>query len=428
MTQVGKASIIAVGMTELDVSALIGVQQAIRILDSIPVSPRIERISLSQALGRRLAQSISADRDCPPFDRSQMDGYAVRSSDVATTPVELRLVAEIAAGVALDRALEAGEAAAIMTGAPMPRGADGVVPIENTQKIDPDHIRIEQAENPKRIVAPRGSDCRAGKVVLEAGADLGPAQIATAAFVGAAHVDVYQRPRVAVLSTGNELVGFDQTPGEAAIRDSNGPMLVAQLAKWGCDVTDLGRCRDEAELVHASLRRGLAFDALFVTGGMSMGAYDFVPKTLVDLGVELRITKLKIKPGKPFVFGVKNSAESSCFVFGLPGNPVSAFVCANRFASRVITRIGGGVPFEPWLTGRLHIGLPANGPREFYQPATRIAPPGRDSSHGEFAMITPLTWVGSADLFTLASANALLVRPENDPPLPKGTVVRVLSL
>jgi len=144
--------------------------------------------------------------------------------------------------------------------------------------------------------------------------------------------------------------------------------------------------------------------------------------------VELKITKLRIKPGKPFVFGVHAKADHRCFVFGLPGNPVSAFVCATRFASRIIARLGGGQPSEPWLTGQLSLGLPANGPREFYQPATRLVPPGKDSTHGEFATITPLNWVGSADLFTLAQANALLVRPENDPPIPKGTVVRVLGI
>jgi molybdopterin molybdotransferase len=428
LTRVNKGSIIADCMTELDVSALIGVQQAIRILDSVAVSPHTERVSLLHALGRRLAQPIAADRDCPPFHRSQMDGYAVRSVDVATTPIELQLIGEIAAGVSFDRTIEAGQAVAIMTGAPLPAGADGVVPIENTRKLDELRVLIERADNPARMVALRGSDCRAGKVILDVGVELGPTQIAAAAFVGAAEVEVFQRPRVAVLSTGNELVGFDETPGESTIRDSNGPMLVALLTKWGCDVTDLGRCRDEADVVRASLQRGLAFDALFVTGGMSMGAYDFVPKTLVDLGVELKITKLRIKPGKPFVFGVHASGEHRCFVFGLPGNPVSAFVCASRFASRVIDRIGGGNPVENWLTGRLNVGLPANGPREFYQPATRIIPPGRDSTHGEFASISPLPWVGSADLFTLARANALIVRPENDPPLPKGTVVRVLSL
>jgi len=428
LTRSDKASIIADCMTELDVSALINVQQAIRILDSVAVSPRTERIQLRNALGRRLAQSINADRDCPPFDRSQMDGYAVRQADVTTTPVELQIVGEIAAGVSFDGTLEAGQAIAIMTGAPLPAGADGVVPIENTQQLDDNKVRIERADNPARMVAARGSDCRAGKVILEAGDELGPAQIAAAAFVGAAEVEVFQRQRVAVLSTGNELVDLSETPGSSTIRDSNGPMLVALLTKWGCDVTDLGRCRDEADVVRASLERGLAFDALFVTGGMSMGAYDFVPRTLIDLGVELKITRLRIKPGKPFVFGTKVSGDRHFFIFGLPGNPVSAFVCASRFASRVIARVGGGNPAEPWLTGRLGVGLPANGPREFYQPAIRIVPPGKDSTHGEFATITPLEWVGSADLFTLARANALIVRPENDPPLPKGTIVRVLSI
>ena len=432
-------------MAEPDVSSLLSVTQAIRIIDAAPVQPRRIRVPLADADGLRLAQTILTDRDYPPFDKSQMDGFAVCSADVNRTPADLKVIGEVAAGKSPDREIGAGEAMAIMTGAPLPAGASGVIPVEDTERIDADMVRILRADGGPRFVAPRGSDCPAGQVVLRPGALIGPTQIAVAATVGATELDVFARPRVAVLATGDELVATDQSPGPAQIRNSNNPMLVSLLRRLGCEVADLGVVRDEPDVIREALRRGLEFDALFVTGGMSMGEYDYVPRLLSDLGVKLKITKLRIKPGKPFVFGVREgeapaepdrpanasgSAEASpCrFVFGLPGNPVSAFVCTLRLASRLLMRMAGGAIEERWLTGRLDTGMPVNGPREFYQPAVRTVAPGRDSSHAEFATITPLKWKGSADLFTLARANVLLVRPENDPTLPKGTIVRVLEI
>jgi molybdopterin molybdotransferase len=251
--------------------------------------------------------------------------------------------------------------------------------------------------------------------------------------VGAWDVEVFDRPSVAVLGTGNELAGPGEDPGPGRIRNSNSPMIIALLRRLGCRVTDLGICRDEPDALRDRLREGLQnHDALFVTGGMSMGEYDFVPRLLVELGVELRITKLRIKPGKPFVFGIKRRDDHDNrgpgFVFGLPGNPVSAFVCTIRLASRLLQRLAGGEVQENWQSGRLEVGMVPNGPREFYQPVIRTNFAARNSAQSVIASIRPLTWKGSADLFTLASANALLVRGENEPPLPMGTVVRVLEI
>ncbi|HZN10914.1 MAG TPA: molybdopterin molybdotransferase MoeA, partial [Blastocatellia bacterium] len=242
---------------------------------------------------------------------------------------------------------------------------------------------------------------------------LGPAQLAAAASVGSAKVTVFARPRVGVLATGDELVPIDQVPGPAQIRNSNSLMLVSLLERLGCDVTDLGVVRDEPERVRDALGDGLRFDVLFVTGGMSMGAHDYVPRTLLDLGADLRITKLRIKPGKPFVFGVKGDR----FVFGLPGNPVSGFVCTVRLAARLLARMRGADPEPAWRSAVLQKPLPANGPREFYQPAVL--------HNGQ---VTPLEWKGSADVYTLAAANGLLVRGESEPALPAGNTVRVLEL
>jgi molybdopterin molybdotransferase len=460
---------------EPPVSDLITVAQAIKIIDQTPVEPRVAQVSVTESAGLRLAADILCDRDYPPFRKALMDGYAVRCEDVTQPPTELECVAEVAAGQTPNRTVNSGEAIAIMTGAPMPAGADGVVPVEDveTRARVGEKVRVLRAATPGRYIALPGSDGGKGQVVLTRGTLIGPPQIAVAASVGATQLGVFARPRVAVLGTGSELIPADANPTESQIRNSNNPMLVAQLRRSGCDVTDLGFVRDDPNLIREAIQRGFSFDALFITGGMSMGEYDYVPRLLLELGTDLKITKLRIKPGKPFVFGVGKGSVSALgaptggissspqgpasegtggtfalspqsvpsqslnpeprtlnppFIFGLPGNPVSAFVCTLRLASRLLARMAGGVVEERWVTGRVEAGLLANGPREFYQPVIRTVAPGTTSLRSGFASIVPLNWKGSADLFTLARANAMLVRGENEPPVPKGTVVRVLEI
>jgi molybdopterin molybdotransferase len=418
-------------------SDLISVPEALQIIDSVPVKPRTQRVHLEDAQGRRLAQDVVSDRDYPPFDKSLMDGYAVRCADVTTTPVELTVVGEIAAGLQPARPLGPREAFAIMTGAPIPQGADGVVPVEETVSNDSTTVQVLRAQGPDRFITKRGADCPAGSVVLKRGTKLEAAQLAVAASVGAAEVDVYPTPQAAVLSTGDELVSIGASPGPGQIRNSNNIMLSALLRRFGCDVTELGTARDEPATIRAALKKGLSFDVLFVSGGMSMGRYDFVPKILPELGVELKITKLRIKPGKPFVFGVSGQQAAgsrqhragttglpaprsplpASYVFGLPGNPVSSFVCTMRLCSRLIARMSGTNSLDRWIKATLAAPVAANGVREFYQPAVL-----------EGVNVNPLKWKGSADIYTLAKANALIVRPENSPALEAGQVVDVLEI
>jgi len=405
-------------MSEPDVSELISVERAIEIIDAVEVSPRTNLVPLEQAQGLRLAVDIHADRDYPPFDKSLMDGFAVSCASVGTTPVNLVLVGEIPAGRAATRAIHSSETMAIMTGAPLPPGADGVVPVEDVQapvsREIGQPIRILRADNPTRYVTRQGSDIRHGR-----GALLGPAQLAVAASVGMANLECYLRPRVAVLSTGDELVPIDGTPAASQIRNSNNIMLVALLRQFGCEVRDLGTAPDRPDAIRAAILKGLELDALCVTGGMSMGEYDYVPKVLAELGVYMPITKLKIKPGKPFVFGMRQTdgqAETK-FIFGLPGNPVSAFVCVVRLASRLLRRMGGATVSDPPASAPLARPLPANGPREFYQPAVL-----------ERGLVLPLNWKGSADLYTLARANILLLRPAHDAARAAGETVSYLCL
>jgi len=240
----------------------------------------------------------------------------VRAADVAKTPAELQVVARIAAGRAMDGTLEPGQAAAIMTGAPLPAGADGVVQVEETEERE-GIVRVLKANGVTRFVAQKGSDCPKGKLVLPKGTVLGPAQVAVAASVGAADLEVFELPRVAVLGTGDELVPFDAEPGPAQIRNCNNPMLVALLTRLGCTVHDMGTAPDNPDFIRARVLEALTgdYDALFVTGGMSMGEHDYVPKILQEVGVEFRVTKLRIKPGKPFVFGVRKGSG-----FGVQGS------------------------------------------------------------------------------------------------------------
>jgi molybdopterin molybdotransferase len=453
-----------------DVSSLISVRQAIDLIDAEPVVPRVVRVPLAAARGLRLAADVTADRDYPPFDKSLMDGYAVRAADVAKVPADLPVVGEVPAGQPAPRGIKSGEAMAVMTGAPVPPGTECVVPVEQTEELDDaaahgsagfvgGRVRVLKAAAAGYAIARRGSDVPAGHLLLAAGTVLESAAMAVAASVGAAEVDVYARPRVAVLGTGDEVVAFDgPPPAEWQIRNSNNVMLVALLERLGCEVTDLGVVRDDPALIADAIARGAAAaDALFVTGGMSMGEYDFVPRVLVEQGYALKVSKVRVKPGKPFVFAVRRSAEgkvlsaeaeetnagstpppslstqhsalsTSSYVFGLPGNPVSAYVCTLRLASRLLARLAGGRPGDRWQTGRLEAGLPANGPREFYQPVVRRAAAGLTSSQNEMPAVEVLNWKGSADVFTLARANGLLVRAENEPALPKGTMVRVLEI
>jgi molybdopterin molybdotransferase len=445
-------------MSEPDVSDLLTVAQAIAIIDATAVVPRVVTLPLVDADGYVLAEDIVADRDYPPFDKSLMDGYAVRCVDVASTPVELTVIGEIAAGQVAARGLAQREAFAIMTGAPLPAGADGIVPIEATQRAN-EKVHILRASAPQRFIARRGNEVRQSDVVLGRGTELGPAQLAVAASVGAAKVKCCTKPQAAILSTGDELIAIDAAPGPAQIRNSNAIMLAALLRRLGCEVIDLGIVRDDPAATRDALQRGMRHDLLFITGGMSMGEYDYVPRTLIELGAQLKITKLRIKPGKPFVFAKGTStisgaddrvssdrvaaeitkikgtsmisaparldeARSSAaeirnvpFIFGLPGNPLAGFVCTIRLAWRLIARLRGAQPVENWRDVKLADALPANGPREFYQPVF--------VNNG---FVQPLQWKGSADVFTLARANALLVRAENEPARASGETVRVLEV
>jgi molybdopterin molybdotransferase len=397
-------------MIEPPVQNLMSVEDAIDVIDADPVTPMTTTAPIADCVGRRLAVDVLADRDYPPFDKAVMDGFAIESAAAAGD--ERIVIDTVHAGRAADVALASGQAAAVMTGAPVPAGTVSVVPVEFVMRSG-DRIRINRAVPRGQAIAAQGSDVQAGRLLIPTSTVIGPQHVAAIASVGLSDVPVYRRPRVTVLSTGDEVIPVGQTPVGPQIRNANSAMLASLLRSLGCDVQDAGIVGDDPQLLRAVIESGsTGVDALFVTGGMSMGEKDHVPRLLRDLGFDSKIAKLRIKPGKPFVFATNGDRR----IFGLPGNPVSAFVCTLRLAARLLRRIGGGAAGGDLISLKLATPLPANGPREFYLPAVR---------QGD--EVGPLNPNGSADVFTLARANSFIVRPENAPAAGLRSAVDCLS-
>lgn len=410
-------------MDHLSPPTLPSVDQAVAILDATRVDPivtiDIDLTRLEEQLTSNvLAADVFADRDYPHFDKAIVDGFAVRTADVAVAGVELSLVGEIAAGASGAKPIGPGEAIAIMTGASMPAGADAVVMVEHSELLPDGRVRLDRPAKVGGGVARRGSDVAAGKLLLPAGTLVGPAQLAVLASVGATKVPVIGDPIAHVLITGDEIVPIGEIPTGPQIRDASGPALVSMLRHFGA-LPGLSHVRDDRDTIRTAIDQiASEADVLLVSGGMSMGRHDHVPAVLRELGFELKVTKLRIKPGKPFVFACRDRPGKTDFVFGLPGNPVSSFVCTLRLASRVISRLRGLKPRDDWRLVRLAEGLPANGDREFYLPASVDAD----------GTATPLKWKGSADVFTLARADVLVVRPIDDSARNPGDIVRALAI
>lgn len=381
-----------------------------------------ETVSLTQVWGRVLAADLQADRDQPPFDRSTRDGYAVRAVDVSLP--ELRLVGAIRAGEQWTGcALAGGQALEIMTGAPVPVGADAVLMLEHAEVdgsvLRPQSVRTLRAgEN----VVPRGAEARGGDLVLRQAARLGAAEMALAASIGAADVSVFARPVVAILSTGDELVEVAETPGPMQIRNSNAHGLAALVRANGGEPRVLPPVADTPEALHAAIASARDAGMLVLSGGVSAGKYDFVEEALLAQGAEFFFTGVKMQPGKPAVFGRIPGAggRAQQWIFGLPGNPVSTQVTATLFAMPMLRALGGEREARPMfaqavLTEEVTVrpGL------------TRFLPARMESSLAG-ATVRPTGWQGSGDLHSNARANCyLVVLPENEI-LKAGEAVSVL--
>ncbi len=406
---------------------MIQISEAIGIVreQSKPLQP--EEVNLDDALGRLLAEDVSADCDLPPFDRAQMDGYAVRAEDLSNPPARLRIVGEAAAGRGWRGTLQAGEAVRIMTGAPMPAGADSVQQVELTRELDGGaSVEIERATTPGQFYVKRASEVSAGATVLRAGEEINAARTAVLASFGRARACVYKLPRVAVLATGTELVGVNEQPGADQIRDSNSYSLAAYAQLAGAIVERLPFAGDEPELLQQAIAEAATrADVLVLSGGVSMGVYDFTKPALRALGAEIFFERVALRPGKPTVFARLPGANEKVgtLVFGLPGNPVSVSVTFNLFA-RTALRAMQNDATPALVEERAVLAHSAKGAleRTSYLPAILRT----DESGRQVAEI--LKWGGSSDFVAFARATALVIIPAGIKTAEAGSVVSVVRL
>src|SRR5579864_4119084 len=376
-----------------------------------------ELLDLPRADGRVLAEALVADRDFPPFPRSARDGYAVRTADVARVPAKLKIIGESKAGAAPGEAptqLRSGEAVVIMTGAPAPEGADAVVMVEYTSR-DGTTVEIQKSAGTGENIVPRGSEARAGDVLLKRGQRLDAAGIAVAASVGKASVLVHALPRVAILATGDEIVDIAAAPGPNQIRNSNSYSIAAQVRAAGGLPVLLPIAPDEPEQLRRLIEQGLQSDLLLLAGGVSMGKYDLVEQVLGELGAKFFFTGALIQPGRPVVFG---RAREKYF-FGLPGNPVSTMVTFELFARPMLEALAGATP-------RPLTFFPVRLKREIkVRPGlTRFLPGLLSGQFGELE-VELASWQGSGDIAGAARANCYVVVPPDRQGIAPGETVAV---
>jgi molybdopterin molybdotransferase len=433
-------------------AGIVSFEQARRMVEQQAAGVRpgaVETVDLLAGLGRVLAEVVVADRDFPPFDRATRDGYAVRAADLAGVPARLEVVGEVKAGDWPEPGVCSvghGQAVGIMTGAPLPAGADAVVMVEHTSLADPPAGKsVRQSAEVRRSVSrgenfvPRGAEARAGQLLVDRGRRLDHAGIAIAASVGKSRVQVFRKPRVAVLSTGDEVVEMDATPGPAQIRNSNSYSLAAQVQNAGGEAVRLAIAPDEPRRLRALIEEGLDYDLLLLTGGVSMGKYDLVEQVLGELKAEFYFTGAEIQPGRPVVFGSCGagalaradsdvaastrtgvSAPHKKYFLGLPGNPVSTMVTFELFARPMIEALAGMTPQRLiFLRARLKSEIRTKTGLKRFLPAVL-------SGEFENAEVELARWQGSGDIATLARADCYVVIPPDRERIDAGEWVSLL--
>jgi molybdopterin molybdotransferase len=375
-------------------------------LSAAPCAPETETLDLSldpaAPLGRILASNIIADRNYPPFNRSIRDGFALRAADAAQPGAKLRLIAESRAGVAYNGAVGPAECVRILTGAPLPRGTNAVVMHEHTRE-EGEIIVFEQAARAGQYYVLAGAEARVGEVVVPRCTRLGYAELAMAAEVGRARIEVCRRPRVAILSTGDELVPVDQPPGPFQIRNTNNISLAAQVKLAGGEPLPAGSAKDELAELRARIEQGLQADMLLLSGGVSAGKYDLVENVLSDLGAEIVFEAVAMRPGKPVVFAWCRGKP----VFGLPGNPVSTMVTFELFVQPAIEALSGCKPHPlPLFKAKLAHPVDEKGTVAHFLPARVTWPAGDAAAEPK---VEVLLWEGSGDIGAVVRGNCFLV-------------------
>jgi molybdopterin molybdotransferase len=393
--------------------ALMSVAEAqARILDGVtPLNT--ELVTITEASGRVLASDLAAKLTQPPFNASAMDGYAVRAADVAAAPARLRLAGAAAAGHAFTGSVGAGEAVRIFTGAPVPEGADTIVIQENTSTGAAGTVEILEAAKAGRHVRPLGYDFREGEILLKSGARLQSRHLMLAAAMNHAEVPVRRRPVVAVLATGDELVRPGEAPKPDQIISSVPAALNAALQAWGAEAMLLDIARDTQESLSAQIEKAKGADILLTIGGASVGELDLVHGALKGMGARFDVLKVAMRPGKPLMFGFKGPQR----VLSLPGNPVSAVICARVFLKPLLDRLLGVAGDNRAIEKPLACAVEPNGEREHYMRARIIE-----------GAVAPLSNQDSSLMRAFLSADCLAVRPAYAPALPEGALVPVLPL
>lgn len=385
----------------------------------------VEAVALVESSGRVLATSVVADRDQPPFDRSTRDGYAVRAED-AMSGATLPVAGQVQAGGQWENAVIPGQAIEIMTGAPVPTGADAVVMLEHVEESGTAERTIRLADG-RRIttgenIVPRGSEARQGDVVLQAGMELDPAAVALAAACGAATVEVFRKPKVSILATGDELVDVMEAPGPQQIRNSNSYGLAALVSQAGGLPLRLPTVADRREELERSIRSARTADLMLLTGGVSMGKYDLVEEVLLSLGATFFFTGVKMQPGKPVVFGKlpEKGSLPEIYFFGLPGNPVSSQVTFTCFAEPMLRAVRGGGQEGPRFVQATLTDEVAGKPG-----LTRLLP-ARLTPNRIRPEVKLVVWQGSGDMAANARANCYAVLPGETDRFRPGEVITVL--
>lgn len=392
--------------------ALVVVEQHARALTK---TPEIERAPLLETRGRVLASPVRADRDQPGFNRATRDGYAVRAADLAGNA--LRIVGQVRAGERWESSVGVGEAVQIMTGAPVPIGADAVVMVEHVD-VSGSSLRLaaERSLKTGENIVPRGSEARNGMELLSPGTEMGAAEIALAAACGYAELQLTRRPRVAIIATGDELVEVNETPSAEQIRNSNSYGIAALVDAAGAQPIRLVIARDTREDMRARILEGRAADLLVFSGGVSMGDYDLVEEVLAEFNAEFLFTGVKMQPGKPVVFGrlpARDEDQPARYFFGLPGNPISTQVTFHCFVEPFLRAMAG----QPWTGPRWALArLSASG--EGKGGLVRLLPGRMDGTE-----VRVLGWHGSGDMATNARANCYVELTQDRE---AGEIVRVL--
>jgi molybdopterin molybdotransferase len=397
---------------------MISVDEAVQIVLKNAKRLPPKKISLENAQGLCLAENIKSDLDMPPFNRSAMDGYAVIAKDTANPPIDLPVIENIRTGYKPKKKIGRREPSKIMTGSVVPNGADAVIKVEETIPLD-GGTRVRILNNTKRgsNIAKKGEDIRAGKILLRKGTNIRPQEVGILAAVGADTVKIFSAPSIGIVSTGDELVEITRKPKPWQIRNTNSYSLAAQARQLTENVEILGMANDDKVEIRRLVKKGLKKDILILSGGVSMGEYDFVGDVLKDFGIKIFFEKVALRPGKPTVFGKKDDK----LIFALPGNPVSTLVTFELFVRPCIKKMMGFPFYEtPVLHAELEKEVTIKKKRREYRPAfLRQA--------GCKWMVSPIEWHGSGDLFSTTKANCLLIIRETAERLSIGEPVEVIN-